>query len=344
MKQRDSNPWLSVILPTFNGAAFVEETLQSIAQQDTSLLRNVEVIVIDDGSSDATLSILGSYSERFPLTIHERVHRGNWVANTNDAMSMARGKYLCWLHQDDLWIPGRLVTLWRVLQDHPNATFLFHPSRFIDRYGTKVGSWRCSVRTFGTRPRKLKNTDLIAKLLVQCFFGSCATVFDRQAALRVGLLDEDLWYTADWDFWLKLAEQGEAIYCPKVLSCVRVHPGSQTQTRTHDTKEMKRQYRAVLDRHLYDGKLVSCHSTVNKAVVRMAELSADLNIALARYPSGQRGDIWNLAVQFFWLWPFGWYRFVHDTRILDRVISRLRAGVFGRSDHNAIAHDWRTPE
>jgi glycosyltransferase involved in cell wall biosynthesis len=67
MKRRDSNPWLSVILPTLNGAAFVGDALESIAQQDTLLLRKVEVIAIDDGSSDAILSILHSYRKRLPL-------------------------------------------------------------------------------------------------------------------------------------------------------------------------------------------------------------------------------------------------------------------------------------
>ena len=176
-----------------------------------------------------------------------------------------------------------------------------------------------------------KNADLIEKLLVQCFVGSGANVFDRQAALRVGLLDEDLWYTADWDFWLKLAEQGESLYCSETLSCVRVHPGSQTQTRTHDMREMKRQYRVVLDRYLDDAKMTSGHPTVSKTVVRMAKLSADLNVALACFHGRKRGDVWNLAVRFLRLGPFCWYRFIHDTRILDRVISRLRAGVFDRS-------------
>lgn len=99
-----SKPWLSVIVPTYNGAAYLAQTLASIECQVDG---NIEVIAVDDGSSDATLAILNAYSSRLPIRTIRRGRIGNWVANTNFGLAEARGEYVSFLHQDDLWLPGR---------------------------------------------------------------------------------------------------------------------------------------------------------------------------------------------------------------------------------------------
>ena len=97
------SPWLSVIMPTYNGASYLSAALESIAIQ---LEKDIEVIVVDDGSTDRTISIIRAYTHRFPLRIVERNHSGNWVANTNMGLSLARGEYVSFLHQDDSpWLP-----------------------------------------------------------------------------------------------------------------------------------------------------------------------------------------------------------------------------------------------
>ena len=81
-------PWLSVIMPTCNGAEYVSIALDSIdIQQDN----NIEVIVLDDGSTDQTVSIVKGYANRFALRIIERKHTGNWVANTNIRLKSCEG-------------------------------------------------------------------------------------------------------------------------------------------------------------------------------------------------------------------------------------------------------------
>src|SRR5579862_7885736 len=116
-----SDPWLSVIMPTYNGAAYLAQTLESIeCQADCTM----EIIAVDDGSSDATLAILHNYSRRLPLRIIARSHIGNWVANTNFGLAKAQGHYVCFLHQDDLWLPGRLRVLRQLLCKEPQAALV----------------------------------------------------------------------------------------------------------------------------------------------------------------------------------------------------------------------------
>src|SRR2546430_4101777 len=83
-----STPWLSVVMPTYNGDAFLAAALESIrAQQDGG---DFEVIAVDDGSEDGTLATLDAYSSRLPLRIVRRPRTGNWVASSNHGLAVAR--------------------------------------------------------------------------------------------------------------------------------------------------------------------------------------------------------------------------------------------------------------
>ena len=131
-----STPWLSVVMPTYNGDAFLAAALESIrAQQDGG---DFEVIAVDDGSEDGTLATLEAYSSRLPLRIVSRPRTGNWVASSNHGLAVARGEYACLLHQDDLWMDGRLRALRATLDGAPDAALVVHPSWFVDTRGARL--------------------------------------------------------------------------------------------------------------------------------------------------------------------------------------------------------------
>ncbi|MGD1918948.1 MAG: glycosyltransferase family 2 protein [Pleurocapsa sp.] len=101
-------PWLSVIIPTYNGSKYLASTLNSVVvQQD----EQIECVVIDDGSTDNTLKIVETYQDKLNIILITQARQGNWVANTNHALSVAKGKYACFLHQDDMWLQGRLLSI-----------------------------------------------------------------------------------------------------------------------------------------------------------------------------------------------------------------------------------------
>ena len=83
-------PWLSVLIPTYNGEAYLASALDSILIQGDD---EIECIIVDDGSTDATLSIAQSYQDKLSLTVIQRQRQSNWVANTNYAMALAEGEY-----------------------------------------------------------------------------------------------------------------------------------------------------------------------------------------------------------------------------------------------------------
>jgi GT2 family glycosyltransferase len=309
-------PWLSVIMPTYNGAAYLETALESIIVQAE---RDLEVIAIDDGSMDGTLGILKAYSERLPMTVIERSHSGNWVVNTNLGMSLARGRYFCWLHQDDAWCPDRLAELRRLTCQWPEVSFIVHPVWFIDRTGNRVGRWRCPLP--GRRGRVSVET-VLGHLLIQCFISAPGPIFKAEAVSDVGGMDERLWFTADWDFWLKLAALGPTVYHPGLLASFRIHPASQTSRCPARLDEAKQQYSVVMARHLAAWERRK-HDVAR--ISRIAHFSAEVNVALMRVMRGQHVGWFRLLWDFAQLGPIGWHAYLRDSRIVERVVSRVRA-------------------
>jgi glycosyltransferase involved in cell wall biosynthesis len=308
-----TDPWLSVIMPTYNGAAFLGQTLASIEAQAN---HQVEVIAIDDGSTDNTLAILRGHSRHLDLRIISNERIGNWVANTNHGLAHARGRYVCFLHQDDMWLPDRLRVLRKLVQSEPEAAFYFHASRYIDSRGRWLGVWRSPLQA-----GRHESRFVMEHLLVQNSIAVPAPIFRREVVERVGGLDESLWYTADWDFWLKLAAQGAAVYYPRPLAAFRIHPLSQTAQGVARASDMRRQMDAVLNRHLHYWR----NKFPQTDVERTARLSLKVNHALAAFAFGDHPDWLGLLSDFTALGPKGWYRFLHGSRIVERLAAQIRA-------------------
>jgi len=313
-----SSPWLSVVMPTYNGEAYVAAALESILVQGDP---DIEVVAVDDGSTDGTRRILERYRARLPLKVIDQCHGGNWVASTNRGLAMSHGEFACFLHQDDIWLPGRLRRLRGLVRKAPDATLYLHPSYFINTAGRRLGLCRCplpAARTILAPPL------VVPRLLVQNFIAIPAPIFRREAARRVGPLEERLWYTADWDFWLRLARAGPTAYLPLPLSAFRVHASSQTITGSREPGAIRDQLRKALAPNL-EVYCAACRA--DRTTQRVALFSADLNASLAGHCHGDRLSLWPFFSRFVGLGPRGWHRFLRDSCIVSRALPRVRAGL-----------------
>jgi glycosyltransferase involved in cell wall biosynthesis len=311
-----NRPWLSVLIPTYNGEAFLSSALDSIVLQAD---HDIECIVVDDGSTDRTLSILNEYKKRLPLTIKQPNRTGNWVKNTNFALSIARGKYACFLHQDDTWLGNRLSTLRNLAQRYPEIVLFLNSSYFIDPEGNKLGLWRCPLPAV---PRMIERNLILERLLVQNFIPIPAPIFKRENALGVGGMDENAWYTADWDFWLKLAALGPVAYHSPPLAAFRIHPQSQTVVRSSYREDFRKQHEEVAVRHLSKWNV----SDVERIRVRrMSFFSIAVNTTLASAIHGEKAPMCELLTSFLMLGPVDGYRYLKYSRIWERASARVRA-------------------
>jgi glycosyltransferase involved in cell wall biosynthesis len=310
------SPWLSVIIPTYNGAAYLAQALNSIVAQRDS---DIEVIAIDDGSTDDTLAILRRYERDLPLRIIERGRVGSWVANSDYAVRQATGEYAGFLHQDDFWYPGRLPILRERVRQAPGTVLWLHPVWYVDTFGRRMGRWTCP---FPARREGLPAETVLERMLVQNFVGMPAPLFRRDAFLATDGMDSGKWYVADWDLWLSLAEKGRTAYLTRALAAFRIHPESQTVQRGRDLDDLRAQHQSVFAKHF--PKWTTCDDRLKARVQAAFEASTDLNLWLMGRVQGQQASLRPLLWKLLKLGPRGWRRLLRDTRIGERLLARLR--------------------
>ncbi|MGV2827891.1 glycosyltransferase [Myxosarcina sp. GI1(2024)] len=307
-----NKPWLSIVIPTYNGEKYLAAALDSVVAQGDDKL---ECVIVDDGSTDDTFSIVEAYRDKLNLKLVKRSRVGNWVTNTNYALSVASGEYACFLHQDDIWLPNRLKTLKKAIVLFPQADLYLHSALFINNTGDRLGVWQCPLPSL----QLIDSKTMVAKLLVQNFIAIPAPTFKRQLALDLGGMDETLWYTADWDFWLKLASAGHTVYSSEPLAAFRVHGDSQTIRRSSSIEDFRQQLRMVVNKYL------DCAGDNSAGLEKVAWFSTEVNTTLAALVHGKSANVWQLFSDFAFLGPWGWYRYWQDSRIQERVSARLKA-------------------
>lgn len=209
MSSAVGTPVVSVIIPTYNVAGFVGQAIQSALSQT---LREIEVIVSDDGSSDGTPDVVRSFSDpRLMLAVFP--HRGpTWVLN--DSFARARGRYCAILDGDDLWAAERLRQHVDYMDAHPETDLTFSLSRLIDEAGADLG----------VTSRACRNPVSFRSLLQENFVSNgSAVLIRRQAAERAGPFDTAMSACYDYDLWLRMAMLRPAnVHCiPKILTFYR---------------------------------------------------------------------------------------------------------------------------
>jgi glycosyltransferase involved in cell wall biosynthesis len=312
----DSAPWLTVVIPSYCGERWIDAALHSLAAEAAA---GVDVLVVDSSPTSATRDIACNYLDRLRLRVFERCDLLSWHAKTNFGVEIAESSHVCWLGVDDLWLPGRASAAKGWIEAAPEAPLHVAPGAIVDKDGRKLGVWRCPFSGSG----ELRSALVIERLLMQNFIAAPAPVFRKDAWLSCGGLDKNLWYTADWDMWLKLVACGRVYYHDSVTIGFRIHDGSLGVTGSRDAADFENQMQIVLDRHLT--KL----SGDSKGIERAARASIAVNTALASAYAGDISGLARAAARVLQLGPAGICRYVRDSRIVDRVVPRVRAKLAG---------------
>ncbi len=309
-------PWLSVVMPIHNGEPWLAATLDSVAAQDC---RGIEFIMIDSGEGAGCRDIAAAYADRLAIRYERRPDIKPWTAKTNLAVLEAKAPWIAMLHQDDLWLAGRVETVRNAIDAYPEAAMIVAPSHFIGPDGRKVGTWALPFRR-GLQPGSAVGRDL----LVQEVIALPAPVIRREAWLATGGIDEALWYTGDWDLYLKLSALGSVAVLPRPTTGFRLHRTSLTMTGSRDVADFRNQMASVLDRHW-----TTFSGSGDHALRRCAQASIAVNCALAQVAAGD-GKAWlALARTIARLGPIGLWRYLRLSRIVDRALPRLRLRLSG---------------
>jgi hypothetical protein len=207
-----------VITPAFNAAGFIRDTIESIRAQTFD---DWELLVIDDGSTDATVEIVQEYMDRDGrIKLLRQANRGPSSAR-NEGMRRAQGTFVTFLDSDDTWEPEYLESQLEVFRQYPDTDLVTGVARF--RGGARD---RRPMRAFTPGHPVLSLRDIIADDTAVFIM----TIFRRKVFAAIGGMDEAQWRSEDYDFWLRAAVAGFVFRRnSRPLGRYRVREGSLSQ-------------------------------------------------------------------------------------------------------------------
>jgi len=205
-------PLVSIVTPTFNQAAFLRETIESVLSQDYP---HLEYQIIDDGSTDSTPKILEDYAGRANIERHQNCGQ---TATINKGWERSTGEILFWLNSDDTLLPGGVRKAVDYLAEHPQIDIVFGDTLFTSEAGMAL------------RRSKNRTGFEYQKFVVQCEnpIPQPSAFIRRRVIEDIGLLDPSYYYFMDWDFWLRAGLRHQIAYFPELLSTYRLHRESKT--------------------------------------------------------------------------------------------------------------------
>ena len=316
-RSKPEKPWLSVVMPVHDGERWLPLTLESAAAQDCS---GVEFIILDSTSGDACTAIVSRFADRLHIRYDHLPELTSWPAKTNLAVERASAGHVTMLHQDDLWDADRTAAAREAIRAAPDAVLFLNPSRIVDEHGRALGLWRCPLPA----DRLLDGRKVAERLLVQNFVAIPAPIVSRRAWLETGGMDEALWYTADWDLYLKLLARGPVFYRNRPSTAFRVHGSSLTVSGSRERPDFRQQMQQVFDRHSH---LVPASELPR--IRRRANASIAVNCALAQASAGSTKALLPALAEVLSLGPAQALAYLRDSRVLERALPRLRARLAG---------------
>jgi glycosyltransferase involved in cell wall biosynthesis len=225
---------VSLVIAAFNHARLLGEAIDSALAQT---LGGVEIIVVDDGSTDDTPSLLARYADR--VRVIRQDNRGLSAAR-NTGLAAARGTYVAFLDADDVLAPTKLAEQRSVLERAPTLGWTYCDVR-IETVATGAAVTASERFGYATRPR---DGWIFPELVHGNFIPAIAPLVRRTALEAAGGFDESLTALEDWDLWLRLSLIAEARYTPAVLATYRVQPHGMSA----DRSRMDRNRFRVLDK------------------------------------------------------------------------------------------------
>lgn len=211
-------PLVSIVTPSYNQAPFIEETISSVLTQDYP---NIEYMVVDGGSTDATVEILRRYEGRLRWVSEPD---GGQADAINKGLREAKGEIFGWLNSDDTYLPeaiGKVVDFFRI---HPDVGMVYGEGYHVDAVGR-------TIERYYTEPFDYQRLGEI------CFICQPTAFFRAEVFAAVGPLDVSLQYALDYDYWIRIAKQFRIGHLNEYLANSRLHTNCKTWSKRVEVHE-----------------------------------------------------------------------------------------------------------
>ncbi len=202
-------PLVSIVLPTLNGSRYIQQSIESCLRQSYA---NLEVIVVDGGSTDGTLDIVAALDDERLRVVHQPGNSGRLPGALNLGFAQARGDFFTWTQDDDWYEPTAIEYLARCLTDNPTVGLAYASFAFVDEAGQFVRD-----ATLGP-PEELYWTNCVG----HCF------LYRRTVAAQVGEYDVDYVMAEDVQYWVRVFKAAKMAFLPGRYFNHRLHAGNLT--------------------------------------------------------------------------------------------------------------------
>lgn len=190
-------PLVSVVTPSYNQVRFIEETICSVLQQDYPY---VEYIIMDGGSTDGSVDIIRRYADRLAFWVSEPDH--GQAHAINKGLRQATGDILGWLNSDDVLVPDAVSRVVAYLECAPDVEMVYGRADWIDEHSQPLRR----ARTGRHHPEFGLDT-----VIDECVVTQPGAFWRRRIMDQIGLLDENLHYVMDYEYWVRMALAGAII-------------------------------------------------------------------------------------------------------------------------------------
>lgn len=232
-QQSRPEPMVSVIVPVYNGEQWIHQCLESIRAQTFT---DYEIIVVDDGSTDNTPQLLAEQGTE--IRSFRTENRGVSAAR-NKGIREARGKYVAFLDADDLWEPDRLERQIAALEAPGAPAWIYSDALAV------AGDSGEPLYRIGQRVKMFEG-NILRPLLLNDFIPILTVLARKDIFNEVGLFDENMPPSEDWDLFLRIASIYPIAFIPECLARYRIHPSNNSRKQAPDVRA-ERQLQ-ILDR------------------------------------------------------------------------------------------------
>ncbi len=223
---------VSVCIPVYNTQNYIQGTIESILNQT---FKDFELIISDNNSTDKTVEKIKEFKDDRIKIIQNKINVG-MVKNWNILLENSRGEYIQFVCADDILEKDCLERKVEVLNKNKDMSLVFSSTKIIDKNG------KCLlVRKLGNKD-KIFNGQKFGKKSFRCrnIYGEPSNVmFKRNISKEIGIFNEKLSYTPDWEYWIRLSKKGKVGYINQALSNFRIIPTSGTSYFLKNKKIMK---------------------------------------------------------------------------------------------------------
>jgi glycosyltransferase involved in cell wall biosynthesis len=249
-------PKISIITPSFNQASFIEETIQSVLNQNYP---NLEYIIKDAGSTDGTLDIVKKYTKKYPKTVKLITKKDNGQSDgINQGIRESTGDIIGYLNSDDVYFPNTLEIVAKRFLKNGSTKWVTGDYVIIDDKGNKIQSFVAFYKGFFRKKPSFLTLSLLN------FIVQPSTFWRRSLIKEFGFFDRSLHYCMDYDFWLRIIKKYKPDVVNEKLSLFRIHKKSKggSQYRKQFVEEHD-----VLKRYTSDFLLILLHKIHSKAII-----------------------------------------------------------------------------